>query len=165
MKKILLMLVVLSGITFSSFAQVKSIEGGNKFSVGLDIGIPTGTAATVFDVAVGPSLKYSYFLTKKVAVTGSVGYTAFIVDNELTAQGESTVHSYAPFKVGLKVYPVGNWYVQGEAGAVLYLSSGGSLSDYSGGVGYNFGTGVDVALRYESWESVQQVAVRLAYSF
>ncbi|MEO6981233.1 MAG: hypothetical protein ABI113_22760, partial [Mucilaginibacter sp.] len=59
MKKILLALFVLGVTACSSFAQTtKSSSDAGKFSIGVDAGLPVGTASDVYSFAIGGSLKY-----------------------------------------------------------------------------------------------------------
>jgi len=161
MKKFLLALVVLSGVAFSGFAQ-KAAEKTSKFSIGVDAGIPVGNARNVYNLGIGGSLKYDMSLSKEAAFTVSAGYTSLMV------KGGGSL-GYVPLKAGLKYYFADSFYGEGQLGAAFSTSSGGGTSFvYAPGIGYNFGGGVDLGVRYEAWShngTISQVAARLALSF
>jgi hypothetical protein len=170
MRKFLSALVILCGIAISSMAQ--TTPGGNKFNIGVDLGIPFGDASSLFDLGAGASLKYELPIANSLAVTGSVGYTAFIVKNEFTGfEGQQSVYSYIPIKAGLKYYIENGFFVEGQAGVTLFAGSGGGTSfAVAPNVGYSFDGGFEISGRYESWSkkdngSINQAAVRVSYSF
>jgi hypothetical protein len=171
MKKFLLALVLLSGAAFSSFAQSSSQTG--KFSIGLEAGLPVGDAKDVSNFAIGGSLKYDHPIATGTFVTLSAGYTKFLSNDDAKAIDYKL---YAiPVKVGLKYFFAESFYGEAQLGAAFVNESIGGASGntttfaYSPGIGYAFGGGVDLGIRYEGWSksgtTISQVAARLAFSF
>ncbi len=76
---------------------------------------------------------------------------------------------FVPVKVGIKYNFAEAFYGEAQVGATFGTKSGtGTFFAYSPGIGYNFGGGVDLGVRYEGWAhdgTISQVAARLAYSF
>lgn len=167
MKKVLLLLTVLSGLSIGAFAQSSSSNGG-KFSIGFEGGLPVGNANDAYNAVVGASLKYDHNIAAGTYLTGSVGYSAYLVKSEFKGIAGSTFGAI-PLKAGLKYYFGSGFYGEGQLGAAFITESGGGTAFvYSPGVGYDFGSGVDLGLRYEAWSktnTIGQVAVRLGFSF
>ncbi|MET3979342.1 hypothetical protein ACVW0P_001113 [Mucilaginibacter sp. UYNi724] len=171
MKKALLLLTVLCGISISSFAQSSKETG--KFSIGFEAGLPLGDAKDVSDLVIGGSLKYDHPIADKTFITGSVGYNKFLSNDDAKSIGYKL---YAiPVKVGVKYFFAESFYGEAQVGAAFVnesiLGSSGNTTTfaYSPGIGYAFGGGVDLGVRYEGWTksgtTISQVSARLAYSF
>lgn len=170
MKKVLLLCTVLCGLSISSFAQ--STKEGGKFSIGVEAGLPVGDASNASNFTIGGSLKYDHPIAENTFITGSAGYTKFLYKSEVKADGNSF---YAiPVKVGVKYFFAESFYGEAQLGAAFLqekfqgLSANTTAFAYSPGIGYAFGGGVDLGVRYEGWSkngTIGQVAARLAYSF
>ncbi|HTH83117.1 MAG TPA: outer membrane beta-barrel protein [Mucilaginibacter sp.] len=170
MKKFLFALAVLSGLAFSSFAQTKT-DDGNKFSIGVEPGIPVGNISNFYSFVIGGSLKYERTLNQQAAFTLSAGYSSFIGKSG-TIGGisfKSTSAGFVPVKAGLKCYITDAFYGEGQLGAVFSTQSGGGTAFvYAPGIGYKFSPNVDLGVRYEGWSkdgTIGQIAFRLAYNF
>jgi hypothetical protein len=168
MKKILLLLVVLSAVAFNSFAQSSKDDGG-KFSIGLEAGIPVNYT-DFYTFILGGSLKYEAPLSNGLAVTGTAGYTSLMIKSEFKGHGYPSSYGDIPIKAGLKYYFDPAFYAEGQLGVAISTRSGGGTSFvYSPGVGYFFASNVDLGLRYEGWSksagTLGILAVRLAYTF
>lgn len=169
MKKTILTFIVLSGIAFGGFAQ--TLGNSNKFSIGVDLGIPVGDAAKVYVLGAGVSFNYDLALSDNLSAVASAGYTAMIVKDELTGLGYQSVFKYIPLKAGLKFYFGDGYYAEAQAGGTIFAESGGGGMQfaYAPALGYKFSDNVDIAVRYEVWtkggSNVTQAALRLAYSF
>jgi hypothetical protein len=172
MKKFLLALVLLSGAAFSSFAQT-SKEGG-KFSIGLEAGLPVGSYKDVSSFVIGGSLKYDHPIAENTFVTGSAGYNKFISKSDFKDIGYSFYG--IPVKVGVKYFFAESFYGEAQLGAAFTRASADNTPSssktafaYAPGIGYSFGGGVDLGVRYEGWAisggTISQIAARLAYSF
>ena len=166
MKKALLFLTVLCGLSIGAFAQTSS--EGSKFSIGLEGGLPTGDAHQVYKAVIGASIKYDYKVAENTFVTGSAGYNAFLVKSEFKSIAGSS-NGAIPVKAGLKYFFGSGFYGEGQLGAAFSTESGGGTAFvYAPGIGYDFGSGVDVGVRYEGWSkdgTISQVGVRLGFSF
>ncbi|WP_454800930.1 outer membrane beta-barrel protein [Mucilaginibacter phyllosphaerae] len=171
MKKLLLLLTVLCGISITSFAQ--SSNGAGKFSIGLEAGLPVGDVKNLSNFAIGGSLKYDHPIAENTFITGSAGYTKFLSNDDAKSIGYKI---YAiPVKVGVKYFFDQGFYGEAQVGAafvnesMLGVSGNTTTFAYSPGIGYSFGGGVDLGVRYEGWTksgtTISQVAARLAYSF
>ena len=164
MKKVLLVLTVLCGLSISAFAQS---EGG-KWSIGLEGGFPTGDAKQAYNAVVGASIKYDHNIATNTFLTGSVGYNAFLVKSQYKSIAGST-DGAIPVKAGLKYYFGSGFYGEGQLGAAFSTESGGGTAFvYSPGIGYDFGSGVDLGVRYEAWSkdgTIGQIGLRLGFSF
>jgi opacity protein-like surface antigen len=174
MKKILLAAVLLAGVSMSGFAQKKSDNGG-KFSIGLEAGIPVGDASTYNSFVIGGSLKYDMPIATATAITLSVGYSSFMGKTVAGIKYGST--GFVPVKVGVKYHFADAFYGEAQIGASFGTQSGSKTGfAYSPGIGYDFGGGLDLGVRYEGWSyssngtgttsaTISQIAARLAYSF
>jgi hypothetical protein len=166
MKKILLTLAVLGGVVLGSFAQSKS-DGGGKFSLGLEAGLPVGSTSTFYNFVIGGSLKYDMPIATGTAFTVSAGYSSFM--GKTIGATKVASAGFVPFKAGLKYWFADAFYGEAQVGAVFSTQSGGGTAfAYSPGIGYKFSDAVDLGIRYEAWSkngTTGQIGARLAFSF
>jgi hypothetical protein len=171
MKKVLLLLTAICGLSISAFAQSSSSTQAGKFSIGFEAGLPVGEASNVSNLVIGGSLKYDQPIADKTFITGSVGYNKFIYKSEFKDAGSF----YAiPVKVGIKAFFAQSFYGEAQIGAAFVTQTVQGYSyhttafAYSPGIGYVLGGGLDLGVRYEGWSkdgTTSQVSARLAYSF
>ena len=172
MKKILLLLVVLSAVAFNSFAQSSKSDGSGKFSIGVDPGLPVGNASNFSSFAIGGDLKYSMPAAENFDVSLSAGYETFL-GKTVTVDGVSG--KYNSLK-GIPVKIAGRYNFEGSNGffgevgfgAAFIQDGGGTAFLYAPGIGYAMDGGFEVGLRYEGWSkngSISQIGLRVAYSF
>jgi hypothetical protein len=171
MKKILLVMLALGGLTFSCFAQ-KTDAG--KFSIGIDAGLPLGTAGDVSSLIIGGSFKYDMPIAKKMFFTVSAGYSYIPYKNDILINNTAYIttnsgEGYVPLKAGLKYFFCNNFYGEGQVGTAISTQSGGGAAfAYAPGVGLKLGD-ADIGVRYEGWSkngnTISQIALHLAYSF
>jgi hypothetical protein len=152
------------------FSTNVNAQTNPRFGVGINLGAPTSDA---YSVAIGADLRYQFDLSKQLSVPLTAGYT-HLVGKEI---GNSGINfddfGYIPAKVGLKYYfneSGTGVYGLGEVGAGFGTKSGSGTSFvYSPALGYSFGSGLDLAAKYEglSKNSVNTgyVGIRLAYGF
>jgi hypothetical protein len=177
MKKILLAAALLVGVSFTTFAQ--SSGSTNRFSIGLEGGVPVGDAADFSSAVIGGSIKFEHPIATSTAFTLSAGYSSFL-GKTVTIGGSSVKYdSYGaiPIKAGIKYHFTEGFYGEGQLGAAIGTKSGSKVGfAYAPGIGYDFGGGVDIGVRYEGWSikntapfdgstTLGQVAARLAFSF
>ena len=171
MKKTLLTLIILIGVTLNSFAQKAD---GSKFSIGIEAGLPVGDASNISSYAIGASLKYSHPIADKTYFTASGGYTYFPYKNDikiaLTGLGlDKSGEGFVPVKLGVKYFITDVFYGEGQVGAAISTESDGSTGfAYSPGIGLQFDKALDIGVRFESWthnSTLSQFALRLAYCF
>ncbi|TFF34938.1 hypothetical protein [Mucilaginibacter psychrotolerans] len=167
MKKVLFAMTVLCGLSLGAFAQSSSSQD-SKFSIGFEGGLPTGDAKQAYNAVLGASLKYDYNVATGTYLTGSAGYNAFLVKSQYKSIVGST-DGAIPVKAGIKYFFGSGFYGEGQLGAAFSTESGGGTAFvYSPGIGYDFGSGVDVGVRYEAWSkdgTIGQVGLRLGFSF
>jgi hypothetical protein len=179
MKKILLAAALLVGVSFTTFAQ--STGGGNRFSIGLEGGVPVGDAADIFNAVIGGSIKFEAPIATSTSFTLSAGYTSFLGKTIDVPGFSGKYESYGaiPIKAGIKYHVNEGFYVEGQLGAAIGTKSNSKVAfAYAPGIGYDFGGGVDIGVRYEGWSTKRndlfnnsynttlgQVAARLAFSF
>jgi hypothetical protein len=172
MRKIILTLALLGGVFAGAFAQ--KVDPG-KFSVGVDAGLPVGSAHDIATFTIGGSLKYDFAIATSTSLTASAGYTYFPYRGDVTSTylGYAKTNSgegFVPLKAGVKYYFGDLFYGEAQLGAAISTTSGGGTAfAYAPGVGYQFDTHADIGVRYEGWSksgsTISQIAVRLAYSF
>jgi len=166
MKKILLAVALIAGVSVGSFAQSKSEDGG-KFSIGVEAGIPVGDISNGYNFVIGGSLKYAQPIADATAFTISAGYSSFM--GKTISGFKIPSAGFVPVKAGIKYNFAEAFYGEAQIGAAFSTESGGgTFFAYSPGIGYNFGGGVDLGVRYEGWAhngTISQIAARLAYSF
>ena len=165
MKKVLLATLLFVGVAATSFAQ----DGGGKFSVGVEAGLPLGNASDFYNLAIGGSLKYDLPIAEATAFTVSAGYTSFM--GKTIAGVKVPAVGFVPVKVGIKYNLAEALYAEAQVGATARTTGSNKkvAFAYAPGIGYNFGGGVDLGVRYEGWAvsggTTSQIAARLAYSF
>jgi hypothetical protein len=146
-------------------AQTKETSDDSKavrLGVGFNAGIPTDN---IFSVVLGGDLRLQKDFSSNLSGTLSAGYTSF------SFKDISGVNiGYIPVKVGVKVFPVENFYISGEIGAGFGTKKGqGTSLVYAPGIGIGFNNGIDLGLRYEDFTqnglNFGQVALRVAYGF
>ncbi|MFD2873799.1 hypothetical protein ACFS5N_15040 [Mucilaginibacter ximonensis] len=172
MKKLLLSITFICAAVVGAFAQKTDAY---QFSVGLEGGLPFGSARNISTFVIGGSLKYAYPVCAATSLTVSAGYTYFPYRGDITSNyiGYAKINSgegFVPLKAGVKYFLNSLFYAEGQLGAVIPMQSGESTKfAYAPGVGFQFDNRADLGLRYEGWSSskstINQVAVRLAYSF
>lgn len=176
MKKILLLLVVLSAAAFNSFAQSSKSDGSGKFSIGIDPGLPVGDASNGYSFAIGGDLKYSLPAAENFDVSLSAGYQTFIgktitIDFDgQSASGKVPSLKAIPVKLAGRYNFNGSTGFFGEVGlgAAFIQDGGGTAFLYAPGIGYAMDGGFEVGVRYEGWSkngTFSQIGLRVAYSF
>lgn len=185
MKKIFLLSALLCLISCKLFAQISTGGGSSSsspsgFSIGVDPGVPVGSASDASSFAIGGDLKYSYPVADNLSVSLSAGFTELLgkTVTETVSDGTSTITvsgkvanlSVIPVKLGAKYCADGTTGFFGEVqfGAAFVSQGGGTAFAYAPGIGYAFDGGLEAGVRYEGWAksgTLSQVALRIAYSF
>lgn len=129
-----------------------------RLGIGLNLGVPTTDG---YDFAIGGDVRLQKDFSGNLSGLLSAGYTAFTYDG-----GSS---GFIPVKAGVKIFPVTKFYFSGELGAGFPTEGGKTAFIWAPGLGYGFNNGLDLGLRYESFEykngNIGQVALRIAYGF
>ncbi|MGI4021507.1 MAG: hypothetical protein ACRYFA_08385 [Janthinobacterium lividum] len=178
MKKLYLIIVLAATTVFTVSAQKKTIKKSPLFSVGLELGIPTGDMRNFNTVGFGGSGKIEIPATKNLYITATAGYTTYYLKdsykNLLRKYNYTTTpDGYVPLKVGGKYYFNPAFYAEGEIGASFGTNDRTSnYFVYSPGIGTSIPlTGknaIDIGLRFEGWSQnndFNQFALRAAYKF
>ncbi len=184
MKRLFLMTTIAAMIAFSTVSaqrittKRKKLPPPVKFSVGLELGAPTGVAKNLYSVGLGGSGKIEIPATREFFITATAGYTSFYLKNDvknaLRPYGLSTAPAgFVPLKVGGKYYFSPVFYAEGEIGASIGTNKGsGTAFAYAPGIGVSIPligrNAIDVGLRYESWSqngNFDQFGLRVAYKF
>lgn len=136
-----------------------------------NIGFETGFALEdYYTIPLGATFKFETPLGSQLHGTATAGY--------ITVQGEEIEGTnmdmpsvnYVPLKAGVKYYPAGNFYVDGEIGAGIGVSDNASTEFlWAPGVGYQFPVAddkfVDLSARFENVGEFSNLGIRLGYSF
>jgi hypothetical protein len=172
MRKVLLLAVLIVSAVTASFAQTSKSNSGGKFSIGIDPGLPVGSASDYSSFAIGGDLKYAIPAAANFDVSLSAGYSVFI-GKTYNIAGQSI--SGGDLK-GIPVKVAGRYNFNGSTGffgefgvgAAFIQDGGGTAFVYAPGIGYAADGGFEVGLRYEGWSktgTVSEIGLRLAYSF
>lgn len=198
--KISTIALAFAAFTYTAKAQTSApaststtTSNGVKFSIGVDAGLPTGNFSNNYNWNIGGSVQADIpVVSNQLFVTVNAGYDNFFGKNETVLAspegGEATLKEpniqLLPVKAGLKFFPVGGFYIQGEAGAGFALNKSDVGFDKSAAfiwapqVGYQFQLGgnnyIDAGVRYQastdfvsgySNSQVNFVGLRVAYGF
>jgi hypothetical protein len=193
--KIFTIALAFAAFTYSAKAQTTtpaststSPSDGVKFSIGVDAGVPTGNFSNYYNWNIGGSVQADIpVVSKQLYVTVNAGYDNFFGKKDLSAGGltyDQTNIQLLPVKAGLKFFPIGGFYIQGEAGAAFALNKTDAGFDkstafiYAPQIGYQFQLGgnnyIDAGVRYQgstdfvsndSNSKVNFVGLRVAYGF
>jgi len=131
MKKTVLLLTLLIGVVFSSYAQFDN-DAVPKLGVGFSFGAAIGSNASAYPVAGGVHAKFEYPINdSQLSVIFKVGYTFFVSSDGYTYENDGyddiytngSVLSFVPVEVGAKYYVADRIFLEGEVGASFNLSS------------------------------------------
>lgn len=189
--KITALVLAFAGLTFGAKAQTNPTSTktttGIRYSIGADAGIPTGNLSDSYNRNLGGSLQVDIPVAKQLFVTVNAGYNNLFAKDVtfagVTAKGPNL--QLLPVKAGLKYFPAGNFYVQGEAGASFLLNKSdfqgvdnSTVFTYAPQVGYQFPLGgnsfLDAGVRFENTTKLNSnvddsklhfVSLRVAYGF
>jgi hypothetical protein len=174
MKFVLLFVAVLFLGIVSCFAQTQT---DNQLSLGVEYGVPTGSATAFYGTVLGASAKFEKPLTATpFSFTLTGGINAYIVKLDDNIAVDNAV--YVPVELGGRYYFSKIAYFEGDLGASFNVNSNYSASRaafiYAPIIGVSAPTNkhkstIDIGLRYEgrveNGGTVSQVAIRLAYRF
>lgn len=179
MKKGLLIaaLAMTVGVASAQESTTKT-NGKPRFSIGLEAGLPTGTAADRYGVFLGGAAKVEVPVAPKFAFTGSAGYSNLSLDKDFKDAFEALgvdapSADFIPVKAGGKYFFGKNFYGAAEVGASFGIGdTKGTAFVWAPGLGASFPVSakndIDFGVRYESWEdegSLSQVGFHIALKF
>jgi len=194
--KITAFALALAAFTFGAQAQTKSTTAaaGPHLSIGVDGGIPTGTLSNAYNWNLGGSAQLELPIASQLFFTVNAGYnnifgkknytqSATVGTTTVTATGDVQNIQILPAKIGLKFFPVSNFYVQAEGGAGFLLNkkdlayTKSTAFIYAPQVGVllplNASSNLDLGVRYEGStkyatadnSTINFVGLHVAYSF
>ena len=167
MKKVLLLLAVISGLSINSHAQSRRAAKG-IWSIGAEVGLPVGDASDFYSTVLGASLKYDIPVAQSTFFNVSAGYNAFMLKDRFKNRFTKS-YGAIPLKAGLKYYADQRFFIEGQLGAAFGTNDGAGTSFvYAPGVGYTFAGGIEAGLRYEAWSNngtLGQLGLRVAVNF
>ena len=174
MKKLLLSIALLSGLSYAASAQTEGAV--RKLSIGAEVGLPTEKNSDA--LIAGGSLQFEQPIAKSLNLTVSGGYLSVMATGEtkdyLKSIGAKTSSGIVPLKGGLKYYFGGNFYGAAEAGAAISTEDGGGTAFAFGptlGAAFSISdkSALDFGVRYENWSrngnSTGLIGLRAAFSF
>lgn len=190
--KISILSLAIAGLSYSAKAQTTTstttpstrTNKAIRLSIGPDAGIPIGTLSDTHNWNLGGSVQADFPIATGLDVTANAGFNNFFGKDYTvgTVTNKYNDISLIPVKVGLKYFPVENFYVQGEAGASFIANkdkSGATESTaftYAPQVGILFPVGnksyIDAGVRFESntkfytnGNNNNFFGIRVAYAF
>jgi hypothetical protein len=172
-KVLLFLSFALSFDVISCSAQVGKPQ---NLSIGVDIGLPTGQVANLFNFVDGISAKIELpTLNSRLRFVFTAGYSKFISKRDTIYDAANT--AYVVTELGAKYYFSSIIYIEADFGTSIninsnYISQKIGL-EYAPTVGvsipFNKKNAVDLGIRYdgrvESGGTISQVALRVAYKF
>ncbi|MDF2431655.1 MAG: hypothetical protein JWP44_1286 [Mucilaginibacter sp.] len=151
-----------------------------RFGVGVEGGIPTGTASNFSNFELGGTARLQYGLSKNLALTLTSGYYNFFGKDQPGTTVQYQSMGMVPIKAGIKAFFTPNFYFGAEAGAGIETKTfqpQGVNQEFvnkdtklllSPAIGYAT-KHWDVGVRYENYSGQSNnfglVALRVAYGF
>ena len=189
--KTTILFLAIAGLSYRAQAQTTATTTPStrtskavRISIGPDAGFPVGSLADRYDWNLGGSIQADFPIATGLDVTANAGFNNFFGKDYTVGPvtGKYNDISLIPVKVGLKYFPVENFYVQGEAGASFIANKnkiGASQSaafTYAPQIGILFPVSnnnyIDAGIRYESntkfytnGNTNNFFAIRVAYAF
>ena len=166
MKKILTALFLVA-TAFSANAQ----SGKNvKFSLGAELGVPTGNLNTIYSVAVGATAQADIKIDTDAALTFNTGIIQFVGKHIPNTNTNTKFRSqtFIPLLVGVKYYFTQMVYGSAQLGTSVTPSSAmrGSIFTYIPGIGFKFDERIDLLVKYTGYsDDGGAFGVRLGYTF
>jgi hypothetical protein len=183
--------LAIAGLSYSAQAQTTTTTTPStrtnkaiRLSVGPDAGFPVGSLSDTHNWNLGGSIQADFPIATGLDVTANAGFNNFFGKDYTVGPvtGKYTDISLIPVKVGLKYFPVENFYIQGEAGASFIANKekiGATESTaftYAPQIGVLFPVGnknyIDAGIRYESntkfytnGNTNNFFGIRVAYAF
>lgn len=177
-------LLAAAALTLSSgslSAQSKSTENKGYISIGPELGLPVGKLNDRYSWSLGVSAQADVPITEQILYfIANAGYSNFYTKNDAPTGVKDL--QLMPVKVGLKIFPAENLYVQAGAGASFLLNKTKASYDksvvftYSPQVGYQFKVSntdvIDAGINFQGnskfstgGSSNNLFAIRLSYGF
>ena len=163
MKKIIFGLLISASALSVSAQTFKSFQ----FSVGPELGIPTGNFNIVYTAAIGATAQADYMVTSDAAITANTGIIEFlgkkITGTNLKYQSVGLI----PLLAGVKYYFIPKLYGSAQLGATFSVQSNGKTTfTYAPGIGYKVNDKIDALLKYTGYSgNGGAIGVRVGFTF
>lgn len=187
LSKITALIFMASAPVLNSYAQTAheavSSKPAPRLSIGANLISPLGKFGNKYDGGYGAYLQADVpVLSDKLYATVNTGINRVYAQENAEGNPITPDATLVPVKAGLKYFPVGGLYVQGEAGAT-FLTNKGDFTNaktvsftYAPQVGYLIPVGqknkLDASIRYEGIMGNQSVpfagnfiGIKLGYAF
>ena len=163
MKKIILAFL----ITVTAFSVNAQKNNNVKFSLGAELGVPTGNLNTLYSVAIGVTAQADIKIDKDVALTFNTGVIQYVGKKIRNTDFKYRSETLIPLLVGIKYYFTPMVYGSGQLGtSISTAQNGGSTFTYIPGVGYKFDEKLDLLVKYTGYSGDGGAfGVRLGYTF
>jgi len=122
-------LVLLAFICFTlgAKAQYSAVPDTSRLSVGIDGATTSGGFKDQYKGGIGVSVQYDLPLSEHLYVTANAGYLNLFANSSSSNPNyilnvKSSNMAVAPVKIGLKLFIIRTFYIQGEAGEALLLN-------------------------------------------
>lgn len=180
MRKILLLLIVLSAFINRSYAQTEAatVTPPALLSIGIDVGSALAPENNIYSTTTGLSFKLELpFQNPRTFFTITAAYSNY---NTKSTPATDTLQNghYIPLLIGFKYFITKNIYLEGDIGDSYNINSGymgyQNAFTYSPVAGVSIplnkpNTAVDIGVYYQSRISgdgnINQAAIRIAYKF
>lgn len=176
----LLALAVLAASTENLKAQTGGSGQTSYLSIGPELGLPVGQMNDRYNSSFGASVQADLFLSDELFFTVNLGYGNFFLKSKV-APGRKDLQ-LMPIKIGIKVFPTDNLYLQGSIGASFLLNKTDagynkrSAFVYAPQIGYQFNAGksdmIDAGINFQgntkfitNGSTNNLFGIRLAYGF
>jgi hypothetical protein len=153
MKKLLLFGVVVTVISLSAHAQDRS---NFRFSVGAELGLPTGGFSNSHSLGIGGTAQAEISLQENLMGTATAG---FLVFKGKSIPGLSNANypeqAIIPVRIGVKYFLTTGIYGALQTGVGFLNNDGGTAFAYSPQIGYEFESknnkSFDVSIKYDGY--------------
>lgn len=160
-------IIALAIIALASTSVQAQDSKPTTISIGVNVGIPTGTFSSVYSIAYGADLQADFAVAPTTKITASVGYENYSVKSDLGG-GNS---GFVPLLAGAKFFfGGGKAYGHAQLGYGFGTEKGddGAFA-YAPSIGYYLSPNIDASLKYLSFSNdgatLSSLNLRVAYNF
>jgi len=163
MKKLILAFLITATALSVNAQKNKNV----KFSLGAELGVPTGNLNTLYSIAVGATAQADIKIDKDAALTFNTGVIEYVGKKIKNTNLKYRSEALIPLLVGVKYYFTQMLYGSGQLGtSISTAQNGGSTFTYIPGVGYKFDEKIDLLVKYTGYSGDGGAfGVRLGYTF
>lgn len=148
-------------------AQTKPDSSKWRFGIGIEPGLPTGTAHQRSHFELGGTVRLQYDVSHSFALTLTSGYYNFFGIEQRNGLGKFPAFDVIPVEAGIKEFFVPNFYFGAEAGPA-FPSTDNTRLVLAPALGYA-NESWDIGVRYENFSGYHNpygiVSLRIAYAF